>query len=74
MDAALGVVAIIGLAIGGIGLPVPAKAAIAPASLNLSSVVQAAGSDPVIAAAGDIACDPADSKFNGGSGVSGGWQ
>src|SRR5207244_2580909 len=29
----------------------------------------AAGSDPVIAAAGDIACDPADPKYNGGDGT-----
>ncbi len=35
---------------------------------KLSSSVQAAG-DPVIAAAGDIACDPASSVFNGGSGT-----
>jgi acid phosphatase type 7 len=28
-------------------------------------------SDPVIAAAGDIACDPADANFNGGAGVTG---
>ena len=72
MDAALGVVATVGLAIYGIALPAPANAAIAPPSLNLSSVIQAAGTDPVIAAAGDIACDPADSKFNGGLGVSNG--
>lgn len=31
----------------------------------------AAASDPVIAAAGDIACDPANSAFNGGKGTSG---
>jgi hypothetical protein len=31
----------------------------------------AAASDPVIAAAGDIACDPATSAFNGGKGTSG---
>jgi len=30
----------------------------------------AAASDPVIAAAGDIACDPGDSSFNGGNGTS----
>ena len=30
----------------------------------------AAASDPVIATAGDIACDPASSKFNGGQGTS----
>ncbi len=29
-----------------------------------------AASDPVIAAAGDIACDPANSVFNGGNGNS----
>ena len=28
-----------------------------------------AASDPVIAAAGDIACDPANTKFGGGNGV-----
>ena len=27
--------------------------------------------DPVIATAGDIACDPADGRFNGGAGISG---
>jgi acid phosphatase type 7 len=32
---------------------------------------QPAGLDPVIAAAGDIACDPADPGFNGGEGVPG---
>jgi acid phosphatase type 7 len=30
-----------------------------------------AAGDPVIAAAGDIACDPADSNFNGGNGMGG---
>jgi acid phosphatase type 7 len=34
-----------------------------------SGVVKAAG-DPVIAAAGDIACDPTDPNFNGGNGSS----
>jgi len=29
-----------------------------------------AASDPVIAAAGDIACDPSSSSFNGGNGSS----
>ena len=33
------------------------------------SVSALAGSDPVIAAAGDIACDPASSNFNGGNGT-----
>jgi len=35
------------------------------------SEVALAASDPVIAAAGDIACDPANSVFNSGSGTSG---
>ena len=34
-----------------------------------SSPVRAASSDPVIAAAGDIACDPADPNFQGGNGT-----
>ena len=33
-----------------------------------SATTPAASSDPVIAAAGDIACDPASSYFNGGAG------
>ncbi len=45
-------------------------AAVAGVLLVPSGHVQAAG-DPVIAAAGDIACDPADSHFNGGNGSSG---
>jgi len=36
---------------------------------NLGVVL--AASDPVIAAAGDIACDPTNSSFNGGNGSSG---
>jgi hypothetical protein len=35
-----------------------------------NSAVALAASDPVIAAAGDIACDPANSVFNGGNGNS----
>src|SRR5690349_2277678 len=35
-----------------------------------SSPVALAASDPVIAAAGDIACDPSSSSFNGGNGTS----
>jgi hypothetical protein len=44
-----------------------------PAVRNLlgHSPVALAASDPVIAAAGDIACDPTNSGFNGGNGVSG---
>ena len=34
-----------------------------------TSQVAVAASDPVIAAAGDIACDPLNSKFGGGNGV-----
>jgi hypothetical protein len=36
-----------------------------------ASEVALAASDPVIAAAGDIACDPSNSNFNGGNGTSG---
>jgi chitodextrinase len=39
------------------------------AALN-AGVATSAGSDPVIAAAGDIACDPANSNFDGGQGTS----
>jgi len=35
---------------------------------NSSAEVAFAASDPVIAAAGDIACDPANAHFNGGNG------
>jgi chitodextrinase len=40
--------------------------------LDSANPIQASGStDPVIAAAGDIACDPTSSSFNGGLGTSG---
>jgi calcineurin-like phosphoesterase family protein len=42
-----------------------------PARLPGSSEVALAASDPVIAAAGDIACDPTNSSFNNGNGTSG---
>ncbi len=40
-------------------------------SISVRSAPQkaAAGTDPVIAAAGDIACDPTNSNFNGGNGA-----
>ena len=38
--------------------------------LNKEMTVALAASDPVIAAAGDIACDPTNSSFNGGNGSS----
>jgi acid phosphatase type 7 len=38
--------------------------------LNKDMTVALAASDPVIAAAGDIACDPDNSSFNGGAGTS----
>ena len=44
--------------------PVPIKFSAAPD-------VALAASDPVIAAAGDIACDPTNSSFNNGNGTSG---
>jgi hypothetical protein len=34
-----------------------------------TATIVAAAADPVIAAAGDIACDPHDSRFNGGQGT-----
>jgi len=40
-------------------------------SLNSAQNVVLAASDPVIAAAGDIACDPTNSNFNNGNGSSG---
>jgi hypothetical protein len=39
------------------------------ATSNATPKIVAATADPVIAAAGDIACDPHDTKFNGGSGT-----
>ena len=43
----------------------------APGGLARDLRMALAASDPVIAAAGDIACDPASSSFNGGNGTSG---
>ena len=43
----------------------------ATAASAVTAKIAAAAVDPVIAAAGDIACDPHDSNFNGGSGTSG---
>ena len=42
-----------------------------PVSFNGTSGAALAASDPVIAAAGDVACDPSSSSFNGGNGTSG---
>jgi hypothetical protein len=44
-----------------------AVAAVAAAALLATAT--AASADPVVAAAGDIACDPASAAFNGGAGV-----
>lgn len=53
-------------------LPVEWGASPGPAAA-LGTATDAPGpGDPVIAAAGDIACDPSDSKFNGGAGKSDG--
>ena len=41
-----------------------------PASASRAGTRAAAASDPVIAVAGDIACDPDNSNFNGGNGSS----
>jgi len=40
-----------------------------PSRLNNGTGFALAASDPVIAAAGDIACDPANPNFNGGNGT-----
>ncbi len=42
-----------------------------PARPDNHSEVALAAADPVIAAAGDIACDPSSASFNGGNGISG---
>ena len=48
------------------------KGAVAPAPAPSPDPTPApSGSDPVIAAAGDIACDPSDPGFNGGNGTAG---
>jgi hypothetical protein len=44
-------------------------AALTVANVTLPERSASAGADPVIAAAGDIACDPADPAFNGGLGT-----
>ncbi|HLO27501.1 MAG TPA: DNRLRE domain-containing protein [Anaerolineales bacterium] len=42
-----------------------------PAKLSDNNEAALAASDPVIAAAGDIACDPTNASFNSGNGTSG---
>ena len=49
---------------------VAAPAGSLSAAAGISGATAAAASDPVVATAGDIACDPASSKFNGGQGTS----
>ena len=44
---------------------------LSPTSLPGTPDVALAAGDPVIAAAGDVACDPSSSNFNGGNGTSG---
>ena len=66
------VIASAGLVASTFTLALPALPDNSPLIATHASVLAASGGDPVIAAAGDIACDPADSKFNGGAGVSNG--
>ena len=40
-------------------------------SAQTTTILPAPGGDPTIAAAGDIACDPLSSNFNGGAGKNG---
>src|SRR4051812_49589324 len=42
--------------------------ALVPALAPLATAPAASAADPVIAAAGDVACDPASTSFNGGAG------
>ena len=53
-------------------LPIELGASPGPAQALSATAGSASPGDPVIAAAGDIACDPTDSKFNGGAGKSDG--
>ncbi len=66
------VLASAGLVASSFTLALPGLGDTSPLIATHTSVLAASGGDPVIAAAGDIACDPADSKFNGGAGVSNG--
>jgi hypothetical protein len=52
------------------GWVVAAPAGELSAAAGVSGAAAAAASDPELATAGDIACDPASSKFNGGQGTS----
>src|SRR5215210_924620 len=47
-----------------------AASMLAVLALGATCAGSASAADPVIAAAGDIACDPADSKFRSGNGTS----
>src|SRR5881275_3061297 len=51
-------------------LKLKAAAAVALAIVCAGALSAQAGADPVIAAAGDIACSPSNSSFNGGLGTS----
>jgi hypothetical protein len=53
------------------GAPGASRAGVASTSDGLPRSSAAVSADPVIAAAGDIACDPADPNYNGGAGVPG---
>jgi hypothetical protein len=60
----------VGVVVAAVASPVPARGSPSLAE-SLTTIVSAANGDPVIAAAGDIACDPAEPSFNGGQGTSG---
>jgi hypothetical protein len=60
----------IGVALAAVTSPLPAQGSPTLAA-GIAAAVAAASGDPVIAAAGDIACDPAEPSFNGGQGTSG---
>jgi chitodextrinase len=70
--AVLGFALAAGLAVGQPPGQAPARpAATTSAAPGLTAVSSHTPTDPVIAAAGDIACDPTSSSFNGGNGTSG---
>jgi hypothetical protein len=71
MDRRLVGALIISAAIGAV-LPIELGVSPGPATAMSAAAGTVGPGDPVIAAAGDIACDPADSKFNGGAGRSDG--
>src|ERR1700693_6187665 len=53
----------------GWGLAMAVLAALVAISVRIGAATASQAGDPVIAAAGDFACDPNDPSFNGGNGT-----